>query len=255
MIDFSSAQYHFPVPVLEELFPIGMFDEYYDTGSKQAVQVLRAIEHSLRDSAVHHKRMAQYALWQDLPIDNQERDSIIVAYSQKIMPSHILRYSLTLSPLERETFVKLYLFAHEVWGHRYGIAHTIKVMIETVIHAIVHVEVDDIVADQRTVPQHYISILGKELSTLGETFALGAQCLMRSEYYEVRIGAMTREQLSLLQQSGWAKGYKAGDKLQYLLECVEPYFMKASVTFIVLSQGYVLGKARLGKDTLGNKFV
>lgn len=255
MIDFSLAQYHFPVPALEELFPIGMFDEYYDNGSKQAIQALRSIEHSLRESAAQHKRMAQYALWQDLPRDNQERDSVIVAYSQKIMPKHILNFFMKLAPQERETFVKLYVFAHEVWGHRHGIAHTIKVMLETAIHSAVHVEVDEIVASQRTIPKNYVSMLGKELSTLGETLALGAQCLMRSEYYDIRIGPVTHEQLSILQQSGWAKHYKSGEKLHNLLECIEPYFMKASVTFIVLSQGYVLGKARLAKDTLGKKYV
>ena len=126
---------------------------------------------------------------------------------------------------------------------------------ETVIHSAVHVEVDEIIASQRTIPEHYISILGRELSTLGETFALGSQCSMRSEHYAIRIGPVTHEQLSILQQSGWAKHYKSGEKLHNLLECIEPYFMKASVTFIVLTQGYVLGKARLAKDTLGKKYV
>lgn len=251
-MDFSKAQINHAVPELETLLPIGMLSDA-TPGAKAALEAIRALETVIRKGAQANARYARYALLQEFPrsTKNKADEGLVTNYATALMPEHVFATIRGYNELEKEAFLKLYLVAHETWGHLEAIGFAVKAMLETAAHCRVPVRVGTLEKQDRAIPNQFQSVLGEHLAEVGVTFALGKRMYVRPEHYDIIIGPVSRVVLGWFESAQWAVRTSPSEKLQELVSLVEPYFLSGRLKILVETRGCVLGSAVMGKETLG----
>ena len=248
---------------LEKMFPYGVLSEE-DNGSRQVVEAIRSIENLILENENFNTLLARFSLLQAFPRQikfSEELEDFFDDYDTYV--SFVKEYALTLCPEayreileilsldEIEIFLKNYLFGHEIWGSVEGMASMVRTMLESATHYAIPVNVAVKEKNVINIEDHHKSYLGKQHSTLGADFISGQRFLARPKYYSIDIGPIYYNTLEVLQEFGWADGFEASEKMKMLISVSEPYYLSSKVKFILATQGFELGKAKLGSDILG----
>jgi hypothetical protein len=251
---------------LESSFPMGMFDDVAGIGAANALRLLRIVEKIVRETSMQNALYARYSLLQSFPrfaeYEGLPKSTLettrgiadfVRRYTLALAPSWYEETVSTLSDDETEVFLKNFLQGHETWGHPHGVARMVQSMLECSLHEHVPVRVNDLMGEERTIPDQLHSRLGhkESFSRLGKNFVLGHRVQTRPTLYEIVVGPITTAHLETFRRSGWADGTRPTQKLHHLVGQSEPFYLHGNVRFALEKVGFVAGKAEVGKSRLG----
>ncbi len=248
---------------LPYMLPPGIFASDDDTtAGDQARTAFAALQSVIDRTSLRNAALLRFALLQALPrmIETDASEQLglpadfLRRYFHSIAPQWYTEVIDRLSEAESEVLLKLYVTAHEFWGMLSGIGIIARALLEACVNAEVPVRVETLTGEVRAIPPEQQSKLGQRFAALGVDFTAGRSFLCRPRRYRIIVGPVSWAKLRLFQAHGWACDLREGDKLRNVLALAEPYYLQAEVHFLVTMIGFVAGRARLGRDKLGQVY-
>jgi hypothetical protein len=248
---------------LLDYFPKGMFadDIEIESNAKNAIDIIEELIKENVNQIVDFNRYSNLQLFKrnikntgllSGHNDAYSIDNFNYLIGKVLLPDRFQAFFEELSEEQSEAFLKIYFSNHEFSGQYTGIEYLVKIMMEASLDESVKVKVDNLMGDNRDIPQNMISHLKTSNSMIGSNFIIGSKVKCRSRNYHIYIGPIDMNQLNVLNEDGWCDGEMASEKLYKLVSFSEPYYINSRIHILLSRVGFKLGYSKIGNEKLGS---
>ncbi|TAK64517.1 MAG: hypothetical protein EPO24_03230 [Bacteroidetes bacterium] len=252
--------------------------------TKRVRDFFLSLESLLKLLAEANSVRMQHALLQTFPrfvkgsfVREEELRRFLREFAFRVTPPSYKACIEQFGDEELEIFLKLYGFGHELWGHARGVETLVRSMLSASLASVdlqtfgeemyrerlalnpelyqVQVGSEFLQPELREIPDKYRTRIGLkgELNILGQNFTPGNYYQARPTRLVIEVGPITEATLEKFQRKGWAVEAEPSPKLLSLARLAEPFYFETTIRFILEISGFILGRARIGKDTLGGE--
>lgn len=237
---------------LNSYLPAGLLDEALSPAAAEARRAFSVLESVVQGACADAASQAQHSLLQSFTRAENDDGSFgsLRQFCKALCPSWYHSLIDELDAVSLEIFLKHFLVAHETWGHAESSTALVRSLLECCVQRSVPVQAQPLKGEEREIPEQWQSKLRVKDSLLGRSFVIGKRFLCRPQFFELIIGPITPQMLSVFQKRGWAQDLDGSTRLQRTLSFTVPFYMKRKVKFVVETSDFILARAILGTSKI-----